>query len=110
MMNETAKGGNKNPGFPIRSGMTNNVHPFCLPRVASGRSRVIPAKAGIQNITLINVSLRKESSREKHSARPQNLWVVDIRLACFRSINRAIMDLFYRDLFRSDIFQVFFPP
>ena len=47
---------------------------------------------------------KRNESHLKIRARPQNLWGIDIRLAHFRPINKAFMGLFYRDLFRSDIF------
>ena len=41
-------------------------------------------------------------------ARPQNLWVINIRLARFCPINSTVMGLFYLDLFRTIYSRSFF--
>jgi len=43
-------------------------------------------------------------------ARQENLWVIDTSLARSYPINSAFIGLFSLNLFRIDIFQMFFPP
>ena len=67
-------------------------------------SVLYPTPAPLREIILLPSALQTG----KDLARPQNLWVINIRLARFCPINSTFTGLFYLDLFRTTYSRRFF--